>query len=243
MIIYIEHIDIEGLGTIETYFRKKRYPLRKIALHEGDRFPKDLTDIQAVIVMGGPMNVYQEDQFPFLKDENIFIQRVLKEEIPYLGICLGSQLLAKASGAKVVKSPVKEVGWFQIDFKSEAKKDPLFKSLNNPLDVFHWHEDMFFIPQDGVWLASALGCPNQAFRVGKWAYGIQFHVEVTEEIIKDWIAAYLKSSDSALQTKAKKMISTYAKKKNDFNRQSEKMYENFEQIILLKQTTGSLAKN
>ena len=101
------------------------------------------------------MNVYEEDKYPFLKKEDQFIKKVLKEEIPYLGICLGSQLLAKACGAKVVKSPVKEVGWFKIYLKNEAKQDPIFKGLNNAIDVYHWHEDMWELPEGATLLATA----------------------------------------------------------------------------------------
>ena len=117
MILIIKHIDIEGPGTIEDYLQEAGYKLKTIDLHEGGQLPKDFSDIEAVVSLGGPMNVYEEDKFPFLKDEDVFLKRALNEEIPTLGICLGSQLIAKASGARVVKSPVKEVGWFKINLE------------------------------------------------------------------------------------------------------------------------------
>ena len=164
--------------------------------------------------------------------ETEFIKKALKEEVPFLGVCLGSQLLAKACGAQVTKSPVKEVGWFKVKLENLAKQDVLFKGFEGEMDVYHWHEDMFAIPQNGVRLATAQGCPNQAFRVGKHGYGIQFHIEVTEPIITDWCRNYLKSNDPQLQKKAKDMIETYRKKKGRFNKTAEKIYRNFEEIIL-----------
>src|SRR3990167_988911 len=136
MILIIKHIDIEGPGTIEKYFKQKRYALKTVDLHKGDVLPKDLNGIEAVVSLGGPMNVYEEDKFPFLKEEDAFLRKVIREEIPALGICLGSQLIAKASGAKVVKSPVKEVGWFKIDLQKSAQADPLFKGLDQEVDVY-----------------------------------------------------------------------------------------------------------
>ena len=102
--------------------------------------------------------------YPFLKPENDFIQKVLKAEIPYLGICLGSQLLAKAAGARVVKSPVKEIGWYQIQLTDEGKKDPLFKGFHEKDPIYHWHGDMFQIPSNGQLLATAAGLSSSGFK-------------------------------------------------------------------------------
>ncbi len=232
MILIIKHIDIEGPGTIGTYFHKKGYTLKTIDLDKGDPLPDNFSDVEAVICLGGPMNVYEEDRYPFLVQENQFIQKVIKEGIPYLGICLGSQLLAKAAGAKVIKSPVPEVGWYKVDVKADGQSDPLLEGLGKEFDVFHWHEDMFEIPLNGKFLATATGCSNQAFKIGKSAYGVQFHVEVTGEIIKDWCKNYFKSSNPQLQQKARDMIAVYEKKKDAFNARANQMYANFEKMIL-----------
>ncbi|MFA5059382.1 MAG: type 1 glutamine amidotransferase [Candidatus Omnitrophota bacterium] len=224
MILIIKHIAVEGPGTIASFFQKKK-TLKTIELSAGDPLPRDLKGVEAVIVMGGPMNVDEEDKYPFLRDENIFIQNVLKKEIPYLGICLGSQLLAKASGAKVAKSPVEEIGWFKVSLE----KDPIFENLENNIDVFQWHGDTFDIPKSGKLLATATGCHHQALKVGTNAYGLQFHVEVTGRIIDSWIKAHFKG-DTRKQ-KSEEMISTYLKLKSAFNRNAETVYQNFEKII------------
>ncbi len=231
MILFIKHIDIEGPGTIETYFRGKEFALKTVDLGRGEKLPENFSDIEAIVCLGGPMNVYEEDKYPFLKEEDKFIKDALKEEVPFLGICLGSQLLAKACGAKVGKSPVKEVGWFKVNLKDEGQKDPLFKGIDPSFDVFHWHEDMFEIPQGARFLATGTGCPHQAFKVGKNAYGIQFHVEVTKPIIANWCKAYLASDDLQKQSQAKDMLAVYHNKEESFNRQSDVIYKNFNDLI------------
>ena len=232
MILFLKHIDIEGPGTIETYVKEKGIRSRTIALHKGEKLPETLTGIDAVIVLGGPMNVYEEDNFPFLKDEDAFIKKTVKQEVPYLGICLGSQLLSKACGAQVGKSPVKEVGWFRVNFTPDGQADPLFKGLQEEINVYHWHEDMFFVPPGAKLLATAPGCPHQALKVGKNAYGVQFHIEVTDLIIKDWCKAYFAGDDPEKKTKAREMIETYGKKKENFDATAWQIYDNFFRIMI-----------
>ena len=95
-----------------------------------------------------------------MKDEDIFIKKVIKDEVPFLGICLGSQLLAKAYGAKVTKAPKQEIGWFKVQLTKDGQKDPIFQGLRDELDVFHWHGDTFAIPQGGKHLATSKDCIN-----------------------------------------------------------------------------------
>ena len=231
MILIIKHIAIEGPGTIEDYLLGKGYKLRTIDLHKGEPLPKNFIDIEAIISLGGPMNVYEENKSPFLKAETDFLSRAIKEEVPTLGICLVSQLIAKASGAKVVKSPVKEVGWFKVNLEKSANNDPLFKDLGQTIDVYHWHEDMWELPKGAVLLGSGEGCPNQAFKVGRCAYGVQFHVEITGKIIDDWCKAYFDSKDAQKKKKAKEMVEEYPKKKKDLEKSCNIFYANFVKII------------
>ena len=197
--------------------------------------------MEAIVSLGGPMNVYEEEKFPFLKAEDQFLKKAIKEEIPILGICLGSQLLAKACGAKVVKSPVKEVGWFKINLQKIAQSDPLFKGLDKTIDVFHWHEDMFEIPEGATLLATAEGCPHQALKVGACAYGVQFHIEITGKIIADWCQAYGKSDDPQKRLTAKEMMRSYEKNKERLKKNSEIVYGNFVHLIKERKAQLNLA--
>lgn len=231
MFLIIKHIDIEGPGTFGDFLIEKGVPFRIVELGGGQKLPADLKGINAVVVLGGPMNVYEEDKYPFLKEENLFIQRVLEAQIPYFGICLGSQLLAKAAGARVVQSPVKEIGWYYVELTSDGNEDMFFQGFKEDEYIYHWHGDMFEIPHNGVLLASGSGCPNQAFRVGKNAYGIQFHVEVTDRSIKEWCDEYSANDLPGRKEHCEAMLKDYKENKQTFNRQASRLYENFLKIV------------
>lgn len=237
MILIIKHIDIEGPGTFGDFLMNKGEPFRIVELGAGEKLPSNLDGIHAVVVLGGPMNVYEEDKYPFLKDENSFIQDVLKKEIPYFGICLGSQLLAKAAGARVVRSPVKEIGWYHVALTPDGKKDSLLAGFRENEEIYHWHGDMFEIPEGGALLATGTGCPNQAFRVGKNAYGFQFHMEITDKSIKEWCDEYSATDLPGRKEHCAAMLDGYAKNKEIFNHQSERLYANFLDIVK-KQTSA-----
>ncbi len=227
MILIVKHIDIEGPGTFGAFLDEKKIPYRIVELGAGEALPKDLSAYKAVIVLGGPMNVDEEHLYPFLKPENEFIQNVLKANIPYLGICLGSQLLAKAAGARVGQSPVKEIGWYTVQLTDEGKQDPLFQGFSDTEPIYHWHGDMFEIPSNGKLLATAKGCPHQALKVGDNAYGVQFHVEVTDVSIKEWCAEYVERDLPGRREHAKDMVDEYYKLKDRFNTQARIIYTNF----------------
>jgi len=227
MILIIKHIDIEGPGTLGDFLKSRQEAFRIVELGAGEALPVDPHTFKAVIVLGGPMNVDEEDRYPFLRPENDFIQKVLKEGIPYLGICLGSQLLAKAAGARVVKSPVKEIGWYHIQLTDEGKKDPLFEGFRPQDPIYQWHGDMFQIPLNGKLLASAQGCPHQALKVGEKAYGLQFHVEVTDKSIKEWCEEYCETDLPGRRDHAQSMMEDYWKCKKSFDTQAQRLYQNF----------------
>ena len=231
MILIIKHIDIEGPGTLGDFLKEKEIPFRIVELGAGEKLLQSFAGLRAVVVLGGPMNVDQEKEFPFLKAENIFIKEVLKQEIPFLGICLGSQLLSKACGGAVVKSPVKEIGWSKIRLTPDGLKDPFFKEFDPGVEIYQWHEDMFEIPGNGVLLATGEGCPHQAFRAGKNAYGIQFHIEITDQSIREWSDEYCRKDLPGREEQRRQMIDGYRKNQKDFRRQSVKMYENFLDIV------------
>lgn len=231
MILFVKHIDIEGPGTLGDFLEAHGYATKTIDLGAGDRLPHSFRDIQAVVILGGPMNVYEEDKYPFLKKEDVFIKEALAREIPLMGICLGSQLLAKACGAGVGKSPRKEIGFSPVQLTPAGTRDPLFQGLERELEIFQWHEDMFEIPLGARWLATSPGCPHQAMRVGRCAYGLQFHVEITGRSVREWSDGYFDRKDTAAMAQKRKMLEDYQKKREQFNRVADKIYTNFLEII------------
>jgi GMP synthase-like glutamine amidotransferase len=188
-VLIIEHTDIEGPGLIEYCLEQERIPYQILNLNKSARFPKP-DGFTHILILGGPMNVYEEDRYPFLREEDLLIKESIQRGKLVLGICLGAQLIAKALGAKVFKAPVKEIGWYDVSLTRVASQDPLFSKLPKTLPVFQWHEDTFEIPNAGKLIATSISVPHQAFRYGENAYGLQFHLEVTEEMIREWIETY-----------------------------------------------------
>jgi GMP synthase (glutamine-hydrolysing) len=188
-VLIITHVDIEGPGSIEDCLRQEKIPFRILNLNAGLHFPK-LDDLTHIVFLGGPMNVYQEDLYPFLRGEDLFIKEAIQRGKQTLGICLGAQLIAKALGAKVSRAPFKEIGWYEVSLTEEGARDPIFSTLPNTFPVFQWHGDTFEIPKGGKLLATSTGIPNQVFRYGENVYGLQFHLEVTREMIREWMKEY-----------------------------------------------------
>ncbi len=184
----LKHVENEGPGTLGTFLEAKGVTIATIDLFRGEPLPPDVRDACAIISMGGPMNVYEEERYPFLRDEDRFLKAAVAAGVPVLGICLGAQLLAKAHGGRVTASAAPETGFFQVGLTRDGLKDPLFSGVDDYLHVFQWHKDTFAVPPGGARLAEGDACLNQAFRLGKNAYGLQFHVEVTLQMIDAWFS-------------------------------------------------------
>ena len=228
----IKHIDIEGPGTIGDCLDDKNIPYNIIDIFNGEPLPNSLSDVSSVIVLGGPMNVYEEDKYPFLKQEDEFLKEAIEKDLPTLGFCLGAQLIAKAKGARVKQNHQKEIGWFKVSLADNSSNDPLFQGFQREFDVFQWHGDTFDIPDGAVKLAESELCPNQAFRVGKNIYGLQFHVEVTEEMIYQWIDAYKDEIDSLKGVvDPEQIISDTKAKSEDYKAQAKQFCTNFFKLI------------
>jgi len=218
-VVVIIHSESEGWGTVGDFLQSLPVDVAQTRLYAGDQLPEDLSKVKAVISMGGHMNVYQEEEFPFLAHETVFLQKALRLQIPIFGICLGAQMVAKACGVPVTLASAKERGWTSVSLTREGVHDPLFNGLAGELLVFQWHEDSFQIPNGGVLLATSATCRNQAFRYGN-AYGIQFHPEVTREIILDW------SKESEARER-ETIMQRFEEVKDHFFDQAMKLYSNF----------------
>lgn len=155
--------------------------------YRGERLP-EAASLGALIVLGGAMGANDDERYPFLRDLKQLIRVVVEREIPYLGICLGGQMLAAALGGEVVSNRWEELGTLSVELTAAGVSDRLFSRLAGSLTTFQWHHDSFDLPPGATLLASSTACQNQAFRVGSCAWGVQFHPEVTEPIIRDWCA-------------------------------------------------------
>jgi GMP synthase (glutamine-hydrolysing) len=178
----------EGLGTVADALARAGLAYRYLDVAKKPlRFPP-FRSIAGLIVMGGPMGVYEQERYPFLKREIAFIGEAIAAKKPVLGICLGAQLIARALGARVFPNRRKEIGWYKVRLTSAGKRDPLF--LNSPAQpwVFQWHGDTFTLPKGARLLAASPLCRNQAFRHGSSVYGLQFHLEVDRPMIFNWLA-------------------------------------------------------
>jgi len=149
--------------------------------------PRPLDEYGAVLVFGGAMHADQDDQHPWLVEENSFIQSLLERQVPMLGICLGIQLFAKAEGAAVYPlADGPEIGWFPVQLTASAAEDPLFARLPSQFEAFGWHYYTYDLPERAEELGRSARC-NQAYRLGERAWGVQFHPEVTMEIVQSWL--------------------------------------------------------
>lgn len=189
---YIQHVPYEGLGYIEKWVKDNGYSLTVTKIYEDYKFP-DQDDFDMLVIMGGPMGTYEEDSYPWLKDEKLFVRKAIDSDKAVLGICLGSQIIANALGAAVYSNKEKEIGWLPISFIDKASQDLFGSETVSPI-VFQWHGDTFDLPAGTKLLASSEACVNQAFSYKEKVIGLQFHFEATEKSCAD----ILNNSDEEL---------------------------------------------
>lgn len=175
---YFQHVSFEGLGSIEYWLETAGYKITRTQFFKPADLPKP-EGIDFLIVMGGPMSVNDEDEFPWLVREKKFIHAFIGSGKPVLGVCLGAQLIACALGARAYKNPVKEIGWFPIKGTSPMNRTSFI--FPSSAEVFHWHGETFDLPPGAIRLARSEGCENQAFQFGNSVMGLQFHLETTPE--------------------------------------------------------------
>lgn len=186
-ILVCQHVPYEILGTLNPKFKEHGFRIHYVNFGRFPDLTPDLEGSDGLVILGGPMNVDQTDRHPHLSHEIRMIEEALKRDVPVLGICLGSQLIAKALGAQVGPNPEREVGWYEIERTPAGIEDPLLGHFSDIETVFQWHGDTFEIPRGAVRLAGSERCANQAFRYGDKVYGLQFHLEVDKAMIEHWL--------------------------------------------------------
>ena len=185
---YLQHVPFESPGVIETWAKSNDHKLTGTKLFASEVLPAP-KNLDALIVMGGPMGVGDEKEYPWLRDEKILIKQCIDQHNKVLGICLGAQLIAEVLGAKVQPMLEKEIGWFPVYWTRQAREHSPLDFLPAEQMVFHWHGDVFYTPENAINLATSKGCENQAFFIDDHVLGLQFHLEMTPEGLSELISS------------------------------------------------------
>lgn len=185
-VLVLQHIACEPPGVFADVMRERGWVMVTCEIDETLSVPD--SEFDAIVAMGGPMSVNDEQELPWLVDEKRLIGSAVRAGVPYFGACLGVQLLASSLGAEVYPGPTPEVGILPVELSDAGRVDPVMGSLDGQILTLQWHGDTFDLPEDAVLLAGSEAYPHQAFRYGRYAYGIQFHIEVSAEMAEQWAA-------------------------------------------------------
>jgi GMP synthase-like glutamine amidotransferase len=198
-LLVLQHIACEHPGVFSEVMAERGVDSVAVELDAGERIP-DWHGFDGVIAMGGPMGAGDEAEYPWLGTEKRLVREVVADGRPFLGVCLGVQLFAAALGAPVYPAERPEVGLLEVELTPAGREDPLFAGLDDRLVSLQWHGDTFDLPDGAVHLAWSEQVANQAFRAGERAYGVQFHLEVTGEMAREWalVPAYRDSLAATL---------------------------------------------
>ena len=238
-IIILQHINIEDPGYIKDLMIKDKFDLTTVELDEGEKIPQDLSKYDAMFCMGGPMDTWMEKDYPWLIEEKKKIKEfVVDLKKPYLGFCLGCQLLGEAVGGSVVKSKNPEIGMLNINFSDNKKSDLLFNEFPNQIKSLQWHSyevQELDSKEDITLLASSPETKYQIFKYQKHAYGIQFHIEIKDTTVGEWgcVPEYKSALEKQLGQGALEKFDTDAKNNmSNMNEYSKILYENFKKLLI-----------
>ena len=229
---YLQHVPFEDLGCIEPYLIKRGHESDRTRMYLSEPLPI-IKEIDWLIVLGGPMGVDDELRYPWLYQEKVFIREVIDAGKMVFGICLGAQLVANVLGATVIKNAHSEIGWFPIECSPQINETLLGSVLPQRIDVFHWHGDMFEIPDGATPLASSQACPNQGFILDNHIIGFQFHLESTMKSVRSLIDNGRNELDGSQFVQTESEI---FKDKSKFDRINSIMYSVLEKLEIFIQS-------
>jgi len=215
-VLAVQHTPKEPMGYIEKVLEDLDVSYEYVKVYETNEITAAFAT--HIIIMGGPMGAYEEEKYPFLAQEKDLIREAIKDGIPILGICLGAQLIASALNCKVY--PYKrEIGWFEVE---KVEDDEIIDGLPSTIKVFQWHNDTFELPNGAKLLYTGKEVRNQAFRIGK-AIGLQFHLEMTPELVKAWVG----DEESLSEDEKEKILKDSERFIEESNKNCRKLVENF----------------
>jgi GMP synthase-like glutamine amidotransferase len=227
-VLVFQHIWCETPGIFLEPLREQSLPVETVKLYEGEQPPEDLSPFSGLLLMGGPMSVNDEADYPWLKAEDRILKEALALDVPTLGICLGSQLIAKAAGGAVRRGPLKEIGWYPVRLTAAARHDRLFRESPETIEVFQWHGEYFDTPPGAVNLASSDLYACQAFSIGQNVYGLLFHLEVTGQMVKEWMGTFKEELDGVKRyIRPEAILERLPQRIDELNRHARRLFARF----------------
>jgi GMP synthase (glutamine-hydrolysing) len=240
-VLVLQHIACEPPGVYEDVILERGAELVRIELDEGEPIPD--TPVDAIVAMGGPMSVNDEDSLPWLVAEKRFIADAVRSGSPYWGVCLGVQLLASSLGARVYPGREAEVGLLPVDLTDQASYDRVFSGAPRELVTLQWHGDTFDLPEGAVRLAGSTSYSNQAFRYAN-AYGVQFHLEVSTEMAREWadVPEYAGSLERVLGPgAASDFVAQIEARSEEMLAHGRDLFERWLDLVVMPHAAGSKA--
>ncbi|MFN8159426.1 MAG: type 1 glutamine amidotransferase [Solirubrobacterales bacterium] len=232
-LLVLQHVDCEHPGVFTEVMDERGVEAATVELDRGEPLP-DWRGFDAVLAMGGPMGACDDEELPWLEGERRLIGEAVDAGRGFLGVCLGVQLLAAALGAPIEKLERPEVGLLPVELTDRGRSHPLFAGVSEPLATLQWHGDTFELPQGATLLASSPAAPHQAFAVGERAFGVQFHLEVTGEMARQWAAipAYRETAASTLGgERAEAFLEEIQSRAGDLHPAARRLFGNWLEIV------------
>ncbi len=227
---YLQHVPFENPGTILTWAEKHDCMVTSTHFYDNEDLPAH-EDYDWLVVMGGPMNIFDEENYPWLALEKLFISEAVDSGKIVIGICLGAQLIADVIGGTVVKNPNLEIGWFPVTLNMNSRSSPIFSFFPRHPIVFEWHGDTFTnLPEDAISIAGNEACSNQAFMYKGKVFGFQFHLESTQKIIEDLVSNCENEMIPGAFVQSKEELSSHPEYIKQINQWMDMFLTNLEKI-------------